>query len=96
MEVGDISVGDVVWLLASAVCELPSNVQDITLVGEESGVPASLLVENGEVDESRVVGCSPLILAGSLVLGQCSTSDPLDCCLSKPFEISSTRSKAST
>ena len=88
-------VGEIVWLLASSVCELPSKVQDITLVGEESVLPASLLVETGEVGEPRVVGCSPLILARSLMFGQCWTADSLACCLSKPFEIARTWSKAS-
>ena len=71
METSDVVVGEVVWLLASAVCELPVDHQDIALVGEESRVSALLLVENSEVGES-IVGCS-VMTACTLVFGQCLT-----------------------
>lgn len=82
------------WLLTSAVCELPVEVQVLTLVGEGSKVVVPLLAEDNEAGESRI-GCFRRITASTLVSCQCLRADSSDCCLVKTSDILSILFKSS-
>ena len=77
MEDGDKVVGEVVRLPVPGLFGLPVDVQDMTLIGEKSRVPASLLTEDQGAGESRNSWFG-LITSKSLISGcSCNVSSIL-------------------